>query len=347
MINKFIVQAQKLVTLIRAKDWWVCKLGPILGTAYGTATILNMSLFSFVSSFIFLLIALILDASFASIINNICDQEEDHLSGKVNYMVGRSSLFMALILTASILPGIVVSVLLSQTPLILGVYVSNWLVFAIYSIPPIRLKQRGFWGVLAIALGESFLPHLFAALLIVTNAHKVLPVIWLILIGVWSFATGLRSILWHQMDDLENDLRAGINTFAVSRSPQTLQRLGKWIVFPTEITALMGMLFLFHNTLVWILLLIYLITEYLRHYFWKMEIIIVAPSSDNRLALFEYYEIFYPLGSIYLAISKDPINLIFLGIYAIFYSNRLWWWLRDIYSLLRWEIHQYFHKLEN
>ncbi len=347
MINKFIIQAQELVPLIRAKDWWVCKLGPILGTAYATATILDVSLFSLWSSFIFLLIALILDASFASIINNICDIEEDHISGKVNYMIGRSSLFIALILTASILTGIVVSVLLIQTPLILGIYVSNWLVFAIYSIPPIRLKQRGFWGVLAIALGESFLPHLFAALLIVNNTNKTLPVIWLILVGVWSFATGLRSILWHQMDDLKNDLRAEINTFAVDSSPQTLQILGKWIVFPIEITALMGILFFFHNTLVWILLLIYLITEYLRHYFWKMEIIIVAPSSDNRLALFEYYEIFYPLGAIYLAISKDPINLIFLGVYTIFYSNRLWWWLRDIYALLRWEIPKSFHQVEN
>ncbi|MBL1210217.1 UbiA family prenyltransferase [Geminocystis sp. GBBB08] len=347
MINKFIIQVQKLVTLIRAKDWWVSKLGPILGTAYGTATILDVSLFSIWSSLIFLLIALFLDATFASLINNICDQEEDHLSGKVNYMVGRSSLFIALILTANILPGIVVSVLLRQTPLILGVYVSNWLVFAIYSIPPIRLKQRGFWGILAIALGEGFLPHLFAALLIVSNAHKGLPVIWIILIGVWSFANGLRCILWHQMGDFENDLRARINTFAVNRSPQTLQKLGKWIVFPVEITALMGMLFLFQNTLVWILLLIYLITEYLRHYFWKLEIRIVAPSADNRMALFEYYEIFYPLGFIYLAIGKDPINLIFLGIYAIFYSKRLWWWLRDIYSLLRWEIPKYFHPVEN
>ncbi len=149
------------------------------------------------------------------------------------------------------------------------------------------------------------------------------------------------------MDDLKNDLRAEINTFAVDSSPQTLQILGKWIVFPIEITALMGILFFFHNTLVWILLLIYLITEYLRHYFWKMEIIIVAPSSDNRLALFEYYEIFYPLGAIYLAISKDPINLIFLGVYTIFYSNRLWWWLRDIYALLRWEIPKSFHQVEN
>ncbi|WP_066346560.1 UbiA family prenyltransferase [Geminocystis sp. NIES-3708] len=347
MINKFIIQVQNLVTLIRAKDWWVCKIAPIFGTAYATATILNVSLFSLWSSLIFLLIAVILDASFASIINNICDREEDQLSGKVNYMVGRSSLFIALILTATILLGIVVSILMIPTPLILGVYVSNWLVFVTYSIPPIRLKQRGFWGILAIALGESFLPHLFTALLIVNNVHKGLPVMWLILVSVWSFATGLRSILWHQMDDLQNDLRAGINTFAVNRSTQTLQRLGKWIVFPVEITALMGMLFLFHNTLVWILLLIYLITEYLRHYFWKMEIIIVVPSSDNRFALFEYYEIFYPLGFIYLAISQDPINLIFLGLFTIFYSNRLWWWLRDIYSLLVWDIPKYFHKVEN
>ncbi|MEA5581044.1 UbiA family prenyltransferase [Nodularia harveyana UHCC-0300] len=342
-----MIQLEKLAAVIRAKDWWVYKLGAILGSGYATSAILDVSLFTLWPALIFLLIALVLDATFASIINDICDAEEDHISGKTNYMFGRSPLFITSVLIATILPGLIVLVFLRHTPLILGIYVSNWLVFALYSIPPIRLKKRGFWGVLAIALGESFLPHLFAVLWIGNNAHKPLPFIWLILIGVWSLAAGLRSILWHQLQDIENDLGAGVNTFAVSNSPLTLQRLGKWIVFPAEVIALMGILFFFHHPLIWILLSVYLITEYLRHYFWKINIIIVKPSGNDRLALFEYYDIFYPLGAIYLAIEKDPINLIFLGIYVIFYSSRIWWWCRDARGLLTWDIPAYYRKLKN
>jgi hypothetical protein len=338
MINHLVNRFQQVVALTRAKEWWSFKLAPILGTTYATAAISDTSLISLWASVLFILLSLGNGASYANILNNWSDQEEDRLSSKPNFMLGRSHLFVAFVLTACILPGLIISGLLIQAPLVLGVYLTNWLVFAAYSLPPLRFKERGFLGVLAIAVGEDLLPQTFAVLLIIHDARKNLPEVWLVFIVIWALASGLRSILWHQILDFENDNRAGVNTFAVKTSPITLQKLGKWIIFPIEVTALIGLLLISQNPLAWVFLGLYLTTEFLRYYFWQITIVLVAPCHNHRLILVEYYDVFYPLGFLGLAVWKNPGNLIILLGHLLLFFPRIWWWIRDIWGLVRWEI---------
>ncbi|MFB2920083.1 UbiA family prenyltransferase [Aerosakkonema funiforme] len=329
---------QQMLALVRAKEWWSYKLAPVLGTGYAIAATSNTSLISLWSTFLFILIALVIGASYASVINDLCDREEDRISGKANYFIGRSNLFRALVTIACIVPGLIVSGLLIQIPLALSVYIGNWLLFTIYSLPPIRLKNRGFLGVLAMAVGESLVPQIFAVFVVAHHTGESLSIVWLITLAIWAFASGLRSILWHQIFDFENDRRAGINTFAVNSSTQTLQILGKWVVFPAEFGSLMVILLFSHNIFAWAFLGFYLVTEWLRHYFWQLDIVIVKPTENHRLFLFEYYDVFYPLGFLCLTSWRNPVNLIILGIHLLFYYQRLWFWLKDFWGLLRWDI---------
>lgn len=333
-LNRF----QQMIKLVRANEWWSYKLAPVLGTAYATAAIFNISLISLWSTLLFLLVALVIGASYASVINNLCDREEDQISGKANYFIGRSNIFIALSMIGCIVPGLIISGLLIQVPLALCVYIGNWILFTVYSLPPIRLKNRSFLGVLAIAVGESLVPQMLAIFLVTSNTDKPLSVIWLTTISIWAFASGLRSILWHQILDFENDHLAGINTFAVNTSKQTLQRLGKWLVFPIEFVSLLAILLLSDNFFNWIFLGLYLVTELLRYYFWKLAIVIIEPTENHRLFLIEYYDVFYPLGFLALASYKDSENLIIFGVHLLLYYPRLWWWIRDFWGLLRWEI---------
>ncbi|AFZ59055.1 UbiA family prenyltransferase [Anabaena cylindrica FACHB-243] len=333
-LNRF----QQLIKLVRAKEWWSYKLAPVLGTAYATAAILNISLISLWSTLLFLLFALVIGASYASLINNICDQEEDQISGKANYFIGRSKFLIALAMIGCIVLGLIVSGLLIQVPLALCFYIGNWLLFTVYSVPPIRLKNRGIWGGLAIAMGESLVPQILSIFLIAHNTDKPLSATWLTMIAIWAFALGLRSILWHQILDFENDHLAGINTFAVNTSKQTLQRLGKWVVFPIEFLSLLVILLLSNNVFGWIFIGIYFFTEFLRYYFWKLSIVIIEPTNKHRLFLFEYYDVFYPLSFLALSSCQDPTNLIILGFHLLFYYSRIWWWMKDFWGLLRWEI---------
>ena len=338
MNQQILNYSQNIIALVRAKEWWSYKLAPVLGTAYAIASIANISLISLWSTFLFMLVALVIGASYASLINNLCDQKEDQLSGKPNYLIGRSKFFITWILIGCIIPGLIVSGLLIQVPLAFSIYIANWLLFTIYSLPPIRLKNRSFWGGLAIAVGENLIPQMFAVFLIMNKTGKSLSALLLTMIAIWAFTSGLRSILWHQIIDFENDHRAGINTFAVNTSTQTLQLLGKWVIFPIEFGSLLAILLLYNNVLNWIFLGLYFVTEWLRHHFWKLEIVIVQPTNNHRIILFEYYDVFYPLGFLVLASWKEPANLIILGGHLLLYHPRLYWWMRAFWVLLRWKI---------
>lgn len=335
---------QSLITLIRANEWWSYKLASVLGTAYATAVILELPLISLWNTLLFLLIALVIGAAYANIINNLSDREVDQICDKANSLVGKSNWFVAMMLAILNLSGLVIAELLVSTPLALGLYIGNWFLFAAYSLPPLRLKERGIWGALANATADTCVPHLLAVLLVAYNGSQVLVPAWIPLIAIWSLAAGLRGILWHQICDFENDQRASINTFAVSTSIETLEKFGRRFVFPIELISFLGILALCHSVLPWILLSLHLTTEWLRHYFWQLNIEFVGSASSDRLALCEYYEVFYPLGFLCLAVLHRPDAFIILMIHLLLYHHRLWWWIRDFWGIFRWEIPRKFQQ---
>ncbi|MBE9257027.1 MULTISPECIES: UbiA family prenyltransferase [Aphanizomenonaceae] len=345
-INLLFIRLQKLATITRSNEWWASKGSPVLATAYATASILNIPLVSLWNSLIFLLISLTVVAIYAHLLNDISDQDEDLIVGKSNGLAGRSKSFKGIAIILCLFPGLLVIGCLIKLPLALAIYISNWLIFICYSIPPIRLKQRGFLGVLADATGAHLLPNLFAVVWIAHASEQKIPLLWIILVGIWSLATGLRGILWHQIKDIENDRLTGVNTFAVQTSIKTLKGLGQWVVFPLEVIAFTGMVIICGNYLLIIFLLIHLVTQWLRYHFWQINSIIVAPVSSDSMLLEEYYALFYPLAFLVSAAWQNPLNLIFSGIHLILYPNHLRWWLRDIHGLLRWEIPNYFSKFQ-
>lgn len=342
MISFVVNHIKQFLTLIRAKQWWCFKGAPVLGTAYATTMILGTPINLLWTFLFFLLIAIV--GSYANILNDLCDQEEDRISGKTNRMLGRSSLFKVMALVACIVPGLLAVGLVIHMPIALGIYLGTWCVFTAYSVPPVRLKQRGFWGVLADAFGAHVLPQVFAVTFITYATGKAMPILWISFIFIWALASGVRGIFWHQLIDFENDCTANVNTFAVASSPTTLELLGKWVVFPIEIVAFVALLILANNIIVWLFLALYLATEWLRYYFWKINIVIVKPHQNNwhnlrdRLALMEYYDVFYPLAFLGVAVSQNFSSLMILGVHGLLYAGNIKLWFRDIWGLLRWEI---------
>ncbi len=346
--NPLFMQFQKLATIIRANEWWAFKGAPVLATAYATASILNIPLLPLWNSLILLLMSLTVVAIYAHLLNDLSDQNEDLIAGKSNGLVGRSKSFKVIAIVSCLFFGILAIGLgdLIKSPLALAIYISNWLVFFTYSIPPIRLKQRGILGVLADTIGAHLLPNLFAVIWIAHVSERQIPLLWITLVGIWSLASGLRGILWHQIKDIENDRLAGAKTFAVQTSVQTLHYFGRWIVFPIEVIAFASMLLISGNSLAGVFLGLYLATEWLRYYFWKIYTVIVVPFANHSTILTEYYTLFYPLAFLVIAVWHNWLNVVILIAHSVLYFNCLWIWCRDFYVLLRWEIPIYLNKLQ-
>lgn len=326
---------QKFVQFIRAGDWWIYKLAPILASGMATASVMGLSLFTLWPALLLILAVITLVAVFASLINDYCDMGEDLIAGKPNQMVGRTRQQVVTSFAFCITIGILITAVLPRSPSLFCLYLASWIVFAVYSMPPIRLKNRGWLGVVAIALGECLFPHLIAALLIKHEAGLILPKLWLMVLGVWSVMVGLRSILWHQLKDSENDLSAGLHTAATSTKKQRVLFIGKAFVFPVECSAFAVMLWMINQPIIWILLLVYLATEILRATCWQQGAVIVEPRPNDRLLMLEYYDSFYPLALIIAGAIADPRSLAILGLFYMCYGKRLRWWWMDITGMIR------------
>jgi 4-hydroxybenzoate polyprenyltransferase len=76
-----------------------------------------------------------------------------------------------------------------------------------YSVPPVRFKERGIWGVLVGAAVQR--PILFLVWSLTLGARGPLVVI----LALWLFLVGTTGILGHQLLDHERDRTSGVRTF--------------------------------------------------------------------------------------------------------------------------------------
>src|SRR5262249_9418421 len=121
---------------------------------------------------------------------------------------------------------------------------AQWLLFlnyvwpTIYSLPIIRLKERGILGVLCDAAGSHITPTLLA-LAVFGSASPVTsssPMAFPLVVSVWACALGIKGILYHQVADRENDVQAAVTTFATAAPPDQIEcflpRYNLWVELP-------------------------------------------------------------------------------------------------------------------
>lgn len=101
-------------------------------------------------------------------------------------------------------------------------FVVLWLAWILlttsYSLPPLRLKERGLVGLLATIAAQQTLPTM-----LVFAAFGELLSWGALVFGVFATARGISSDLGHQMRDWSHDVDTGTTTFAVRAGRDTTQ----------------------------------------------------------------------------------------------------------------------------
>ena len=225
---------------MRFWDWWEFKTPIFLGVAYMMANAAKLTLPVLWPRLVIVVAALIPVATYVSVINEITDLEVDRLASKSNAMEGRSGLFQALWLLACPIGGALALMALRCSPIAAGVYGLNWLAFSLYSIPPVRLKNRGIWGVIADACGGQLLPTLWTVASVLESRAGDIPQGWQVFVGLWAFVLGLRGIIGHQLRDLSADRTSGVNSFVVRLGEERSRRLLSRVLLPLELLAFSG-----------------------------------------------------------------------------------------------------------
>jgi len=290
---------------VRAADWWQFKLPPAFATAYATAFLSKISIFSLWPRLLLLLVALAACAAYVSVINDLTDFKEDQASGKANRLIGKSRAFAATVLACCIMLGVAVAILWRAEPLLLSLYLASWAAFTLYSLPPVRLKGRGVFGVLADASGAHLFPALLGAALVYHNRGEA-DTAWLAAVAVWSLSLGLRGILWHQLSDLHNDEKVGLSTFARRHKTAWLHGLGNFFIFPAEVVAFCFMLCYAGSRVAIVLLCYYALLTFLRKRLWGVNLVVAIPMPRSYIIMQEYYEVFFPIAFLLSSSLRFP-----------------------------------------
>ena len=139
------------------------KAAPTLGTAYAAAVLLHAQPQALPLLLLKILFALAACAAYASVLNDITDVADDAACGKKNRMAAYPLPARYAVLGACLAAGILAGWFFRALPVTRVLYGLDWVAFTLYSVPPMRLKSRGAWGLLMDSGGANVLPHLWAA----------------------------------------------------------------------------------------------------------------------------------------------------------------------------------------
>lgn len=305
----------------RAREWWDHKLASMLGTGYMTAFFLREPLADHWPTFLATLVGVAAAAAYVSVINDWTDLQVDAAAGKDNRLAQRGRRYAPVATGGLLAVGVAVGMLAwHDDPLVLALYAGPWLAFSLYSLPPVRLKARGAAGALADASGAHLFPHVLITVAVFHAAGRPLDAWWLVGVGTWALATGVRGALWHQLTDADADRRSGVPTFA-QRSPARARFTGE-AAFAIELAAFFVLLVRSGGgPLAFGLLVPYAGLELARVRLWGARVIVVAPAPAYRIALHEYYLLFYPLAFLVGSSIRDGGDVLVLIVHTALFHR--------------------------
>ncbi len=175
---------------------------------------------NFVLEALLFLVFSIFATTYGYLINDFSDRELDRVHGKANTFASDSTLQAVLVLIVILLVCLVSSQPFWERKYFLTLTGVWFLIATFYSLPPLRLKERGKWSLFFVAIAQRLLPVLIL-FAVFDFIHGWLPVA----IAFYVFLRGIASDLSHQLEDFENDRKTGTRTFVVSsgfRRAQTL-----------------------------------------------------------------------------------------------------------------------------
>lgn len=321
----------KLLEFTRYSEWWEYKMVPLLAISYAFIHVTQLQFEAIYYDLSFSLLAIVVGAVYVSVINDMTDIKEDLAAGKRNRMASVPVLFRIAIVSCCLIAGVACGFMIYPNMSSLFFYLMAWIAFSLYSISPFRLKKRGIWGLLCDAMGA----HLFPTLFIVTHLsalHNVtLSSWWYFAVAVWSFAYGLRGILWHQFFDRDNDLKSGTSTFATKRDPDRFNK-EELIIFTIEVVAFTVIFIKTLNIWTASALAIYILLALIRTYAFKYQtsLIITPLNSPHQLLLNDFYLVFFPLSLLLASAIKEPGVWVFLCCHLLLFPGKTLLVLLDI-----------------
>ncbi|MEN9665014.1 MAG: hypothetical protein RLZZ326_1377 [Planctomycetota bacterium] len=207
---------RQLIALARVREWIFSKI------VFAVVGIVLLGDGSMIGQSLAIVIGTMALMAFGFGINEIADESTDLRAGKgsraaeLPEWLGRAFLGLAALTTVG------AAIRAKPDSLSVGLALVYLLIAWQYSCTPLRLKERGLWGIVAAALAQWTFP----VAMIYACGNRGVPSPAIACFGCLSLALGIRWEGIHQSADLASDHRAGVTTFTASGGNAT--RLVHW-----------------------------------------------------------------------------------------------------------------------
>ena len=220
----------------KSDKWWVYKIGgglltSILFTVYYHVPITSV----YWCNLAVLFGAFISLAVFGHVLNDLCDLQSDRLAGKRNLVdtVGKNAA-LVILFGATGLALVLISIL--ENPLLLALAGVQILLNLMYSVRPIRMKERGILAIVITGFYERTLPYIMIAVLLVEHVNSDTYLLLLVYL-TWSFLWEARNFITGQKADRLLDEQSQQKTISLVISDKVLNSF-QWGLFLFEVILL-------------------------------------------------------------------------------------------------------------
>ncbi len=239
------VVLKKISEGLRLNNWWQYKIPPLIAVFLFSKMVSGPEdTIGLLGQFCLLFLWMISAASFGYYVNDFSDIEEDNLAGKKNLVQILHYKYRVLVFFLMGMVVIAFQLLLNaptSLPFILAIL--QMALFVIYSVRPVRLKERFIAGVICDALYAHLLPTL---IVFITAAYLIPESLYKSMIGLlimWQLLQGVRNILLHHINDADNDEKSDTNNLAVRFGASNLLLLSNYVIAPVEALCFFLLLF--------------------------------------------------------------------------------------------------------
>lgn len=318
--------------LARTSEWFQWKIPPLLAAGYAVIFINDLPFSSDILDLALLIISICMVGAYGYIINDVFDIEQDLAAGKKNTMVKLSPFMRFFLLGLCLLIGFAVFLLLNPTPFLLSLYTANFLLPTLYSVPPIRWKERGILGVLA----DTAAAHMLPTLIIIYTFTQLVPAVgidsWFLLVTMtlWAFFVGFRGIINHQLLDLEDDQKIAVVTFAGSKPRKAIRNIVLWFSYPAELISFAAFISLLtvNSTLLGFAVSGFALLEISKWWRgWQFTYFFPeTPESERYLPFMdnEFYVAWLPVLLAFQLLFLNPLFAIILALHLLIFYRMLW-----------------------
>ena len=273
---------------------------------------------------------------FGHLLNDLADEKQDIASQKPNLVAGRGFSFKALAVAGSATVALAPWALLPTDHFTVALLLAEILLFILYALKPLRLKERDAAGLLADAAYAFVIPAVLVFHATGLRFGVSLPDGLLLVTSIWAFSAGIFNITLHQLIDLESDARSGQQTFAVTQGRATTMRLATKVLLPLHLLGF-GVFAAF-------------LSVYLGLWYAILPILLVAGKMSDLRRLLRisvpctphalqwlnlHYHRFLPHWNILAASVVDPSNLLLAVFHTVlFHGNELLFWGRKMQNAI-------------